>query len=100
MPRTVFGTNTVGSIQAGIVLGHAAMADGIIRRILMETAGFSASADLNIVATGGFARLIAPEVPSITQVDENLTLDGLRMLAEGGDKANSEKTLRHPVSDI
>ena len=82
MPGTVFGNTTVSSIQAGIVLGHAAMTDGIIRRMLLETAGFSSSAELNIVATGGFARLIAPEVPSITQVDENLTLEGLRMLGE------------------
>jgi len=99
MPRTVFGTSTIGSIQAGIVLGHAAMADGIIRRMLLETAGFSASADLNIVATGGFASLIAPEIGSITQVDENLTLDGLRMLAEGASSANGEAAFRQPSSD-
>lgn len=87
-PKTVFGTTTTRSIQAGLVFGHAAMVDGIIRRMLVETAGFSASAELNVVATGGFANLIAPEVPSITQVDENLTLEGLRLLGERGASAN------------
>jgi type III pantothenate kinase len=76
------------------------MADGVIRRMLLETAGFSASAELNIVATGGFVRVIAPEVPSITQVDENLTLEGLRMLAEGGELANGEAMHRPLLSDI
>ena len=87
-PKTVFGTTTTGSIQAGLVFGHAAMVEGIIRRMLMETAGFSSSAELNIVATGGFAKLIAPEVPSITRVDENLTLEGLRFLGEMKNSAN------------
>ena len=87
-PKSVFGTTTTGSIQAGLVFGHAAMVDGIIRRMLVETAGFSSSAELNVVATGGFANLIAPEVPSITQVDENLTLEGLRFLGEEGNSAN------------
>jgi pantothenate kinase type III len=41
-----------------------------------------------VVATGGFANLIAPEVPSITRVDENLTLEGLRLLGERGASAN------------
>ena len=100
MPRTVFGTNTTGSIQAGIVLGHAAMADGLIRRMMLETAGFSASAELNIVATGGFTRTIAAEIPSITRVDENLTLEGLRMLAGGEGSANEAGRLRHSASDL
>ena len=100
MPRTVFGSSTVGSIQAGLVLGHAAMADGIIRRMLLETSGFSSSAELNIVATGGFGRLIAAEVPSITQVDDNLTLDGLRMLAEGKDPAKGAAMEGHPISEF
>lgn len=97
-PGTVFGTSTVRSIQAGIVLGHAAMTDGIIRRMLLETAGFSSSAELNVVATGGFAGLIVPEVPAITQVDENLTLEGLRRLGEKIDSANGRKNIVN-VSD-
>jgi pantothenate kinase type III len=67
---------------------------------LLETAGFSASAELNIIATGGFAHLIAPEVPAITQVDENLALEGLRMLAEGGESANGGSMHRPLTSDI
>jgi len=88
MPDTVFGTTTVGSIQAGVVLGQAAMAEGLIKRMLTETAGFSSSAILNVISTGGFARLISPEVSFITRVDENLILDGLRILGERSESAN------------
>ncbi len=72
----------------------------MIRRMLFETAGFSASAELNIVATGGFAHVIAPEVPAITQMDENLTMEGLRLLAEGGETAKAEARNRPLHSDI
>ena len=94
MPGTVFGNTTVGSIQAGIVLGQALMAEGVIRRMLLETAGLNSSAVLKVVATGGFAGLISPEVAAVTQVDENLMLDGLCMLAECG-SANGVEVERH-----
>lgn len=95
MPGTIFGTTTAGSIQAGTVLGHALMAEGIIRRMMKETAGFSGSAMLHVVATGGFANLIAPQVQAITQVDENLTLEGLRVLSWGLNSANRVGGQRH-----
>ena len=88
MPGTVFGNTTDGSIKAGVVLGQALMAEGVIGRMLREAAGALPRAGLSVVATGGFAHLIAPEMSSVTQVDENLTLEGLRMLAERTGSAN------------
>jgi type III pantothenate kinase len=71
-PDAVLGKTTIASIQSGIVNGHIAMVAGLLAKI--ANGG-------KVVATGGFASLIAPEVPAIDVVDENLTLDGLRMLA-------------------
>lgn len=71
-PEAIVGKTTVGSIQSGVVNGHIAMVKGLLDQL--ETGG-------KIVATGGFARLLAPEIDAITEVDENLTLDGLRLLA-------------------
>jgi type III pantothenate kinase len=70
-PESVLGRTTVASIQSGVVNGHIAMVEGLLAKI--ENRG-------KVVATGGFARLIAPEIDAIDVVDENLTLDGLRLL--------------------
>lgn len=70
-PDGVLGKTTVESIQSGIVNGHIAMLEGLLAKI--DNRG-------KVVATGGFARLLAPEIEAIDVVDENLTLDGLRLL--------------------
>lgn len=72
-PVTIIGNTTMMSIQSGVVLGQTAMVKGLLEQI----GPFG-----SVVATGGFARLIAPDVSAINIVDENLTLDGLRLLAE------------------
>ena len=71
-PDSVIGKTTEDSIRSGIVNGHIAMIEGLLKRI--GAAG-------KVVATGGFANLIAAETDMIAVVDENLTLDGLRLLA-------------------
>lgn len=84
-PEFVIGNNTVSSIQAGVVLGHVAMAKGLLEGIIGSDLQSSISEPApkpRVIATGGFSRLIAPEVNLIDHVDENLTLDGLRMLGE------------------
>ena len=70
-PEGLIGRSTVESIRSGIVNGHIAMVEGLLAKI--EDRG-------KVIATGGFARLIAPEIQAIDVVDENLTLSGLRML--------------------
>ena len=79
-PAKVIGTNTIGHLQSGIFFGYIGLVDGIIERILGEL-GPQPQAP-RIVATGGLARMIAGDSRYIQEIDEMLTLDGLRILFE------------------
>ena len=74
-PKTVVGKNTVASMQSGIVFGYIALVDGIVNRMKQEV-----KTDPMVIATGGLAHLIASESETIEEVDENLTLKGLRII--------------------
>jgi type III pantothenate kinase len=76
-PPQVVGKNTVASIQSGVVYGYVGLVDGICARMSDEL-GFSPK----VVATGGLAPLIAGISKAIAEVDEHLTLEGLRLLHE------------------
>jgi type III pantothenate kinase len=76
-PGRVLGRNTVHAIQSGLVYGYAAMVDGMVRRIRAECGGA-----VRVVATGGFAPLVASEAACIDDIDEFLTLDGVRLIYE------------------
>jgi type III pantothenate kinase len=76
-PGRVIGRSTVGSIQAGLYFGYAAMVEGIIARIRAEL-----QEPARVVATGGLAETLATDIPSIEAVDPVLTLTGLRLIWE------------------
>jgi type III pantothenate kinase len=74
-PAKVVGRNTIHAMQSGIVYGYVGLVDGLVDRILAEL-GFPCA----VIATGGLASLIAPLSKTITEVDDELTLVGLRIL--------------------
>ncbi len=74
-PREAIGKNTADCLRSGIVFGYVGLVEGLLVRILAELGGTP-----RVIATGGLATTIAPLTPSIERVDEDLTLEGLRML--------------------
>lgn len=76
-PAKVIGTNTVASMQSGLFYGYLALVDGIIQRLLPEM-----GKDTKVIATGGLAPLIGEHSEYIKNVDDLLTLDGLRIIYE------------------
>ncbi len=76
-PATVVGKNTVAAMQSGMFYGYVALVEGIIDRMRKEL-----KLDPMVIATGGLARTIAAESSKIHVIDENLTLEGLRIIFE------------------
>jgi len=74
-PKAVIGRDTVSSIQAGLIIGHAGLVDEVVGRMRAEM-GQTAM----VIATGGLASLVAPESRTIQEVRPFLTLEGLELL--------------------
>jgi len=74
-PRCVVAKDTVSSMSAGIVYGFVGMVDGIINRMKKEMAS-----NPKVVATGGLDHLMMEESQAIAEVDDFLTLTGLRII--------------------
>lgn len=76
-PPKVIGTNTVDNLQIGLFYGYIGLVDGILERMISELGPTTRT-----IATGGLAPLIASGSRYIGEVDELLTLNGLRLLYE------------------
>ncbi len=76
-PPSVVATNTVNSLQAGLYYGYLGLIDGILERLIAELGG-----DVKVVATGGLASLMGSGSKYIREVDDLLTLEGLRIIYE------------------
>ncbi len=76
-PHGVIGKATVPAMQSGIYWGYVGLIEGMVRRIEAEF-----GAPLKVVATGGLAPLFAEGTPLLEKIDPDLTLEGLRLLAQ------------------
>jgi len=88
-PARIIGTTTVGSLQSGLYYGYLGLVDGVLERLLGEIGG-----DVKVIATGGLASLLGSGSKYIQNVDEFLTLEGLRILWERNAEAFSEKPVK------
>ena len=77
-PRSAVGKSTEGAMMAGAIFGYRGLVREIIRRIKAER---FPRQRVQVIATGGYARLIARQLPEIDAVHPNLTLEGLRIVA-------------------
>ncbi len=75
-PKSILATETISSMQAGLVYGQIGQTEYIIKKVKEET-GYT---NLKVVATGGLGRIIANETDTIDVYDSSLTLDGLKII--------------------
>jgi len=90
-PPRVIGTTTVGSLQSGLYYGYLGLVDGILERLIEEI-----GTETVVIATGGLASLMGAGSKYIKQVDEFLTLDGLRMIWERNASGKAEPAKNAP----
>jgi type III pantothenate kinase len=76
-PRQLIGKTTVDAIRSGVIYGFAGQVDAIVNRLRAELGEETAT-----IATGGLAGAIVPFTETIDEVDDLLTLTGLRLLHE------------------
>ena len=76
-PKQAIGTNTFTAMQSGIIFGYVGLVEGILKRINQELGG-----NARVVATGGYAEIIAKETRAFDVVNRSLTLEGLRLINE------------------
>jgi type III pantothenate kinase len=90
-PAKVIGTNTIGHMQSGLYYGYIGLVDGILERVIAE---MPAGIAPQIIATGGLARLIVDDSKYLDQVDDMLTLDGLRLIFERNRQLKAREAAR------
>lgn len=81
LPKNLIGTNTHDSIQSGVVWGTICMVDGLIEKFIQEK-----KCDCKIIATGGLSPIVAKYCSHNIILDNDLILDGLRIIYEKNQK--------------
>jgi type III pantothenate kinase len=76
-PRQLIGKTTVDAIRSGVIYGFAGQVDAIVRRLRAEL-----GEEADAIATGGHADVVVPHTETIDEVDDLLTLTGLRLIHE------------------
>jgi len=74
-PKRAIGTNTIAAMQSGVIFGYVALIEGLVARIQKEL-----KEKAKVIATGGYASLVAKETDVFDEVNPNLTLIGLRLI--------------------
>ncbi len=74
-PKRAIGTSTIAAMQSGIIFGYVGLIEGIVARIQKEL-----GEKAKVIATGGYASLIAKETKVFDEVNPALTLIGLRLI--------------------
>jgi len=75
-PEKAIGQTTETAIRSGLFYGHSSMIDGLLKRVAGEL-----GEKPKVIATGGLAQLLAPDISLVNVIDEDLTLEGLMMIA-------------------
>jgi type III pantothenate kinase len=75
-PEAAIGRSSRAAIQSGVVFGFAGLIDGVVSRIEAELG------EASLLATGGLAHVVVPFTETIDEVDDMLTLKGLRLIHE------------------
>jgi len=83
-PKQAIGRNTVSAMQSGIIFGYIGLIEGMVQRIEKELGEKS-----KVVATGGYAHVVAQEIPIIEIVNPDLVLTGLRLIYEMNREGNA-----------
>ena len=76
-PQSAIGRNTVAALQSGIVFGNIGLIEGMVSRFKEELGD-----DAKVIATGGYAELLAESTGIVDHINPNLTLQGLRLIYE------------------
>lgn len=88
-PQSAIGRDTVAAMQSGIFWGYVGLIEGIVTRIRAE----AELPGMKVIGTGGLAPLLAEGTTMITRVDQDITLEGLRLLAGRNPAPISQKDM-------